>query len=311
MRSLTTYNEKMTYNSNYSLPNTSHAKTTGLAMYYKDYLLKKVFGLYDIVIPDTWDIDYFRYTLFCTGHITTFNEGDTYGVIPQHSSLHGFNVFYRPTKAIVANPNIKGTRELTINEDCTVIKLTPNYKGIWDIIDVYGDLMALCAAGVSTNILNSRLAYVFAAKSKTAAESYKKMFDKIESGDAAVVVDRNLFNDDGSPAWQTFTQNLAQNFIAPQILDCMAAIEKKFDETVGIPSVNEEKKERLITAEAEANNIDTRILADVIYESLLEGITRHNRMFPDYPINISYKYDLGGAIYEQADYTLPDRIGEP
>lgn len=306
---LSTYNEKMTYNSSLALPDKTHVKLTGLAFFYKDYLLKKLFGLYDITMPEVWDRRYFMYTLFCKGYIVTFNEGDKFGVIPQSAGLKGQGVFYQPTGATISNANIVGPRELEIDTDCTVIKLTPNYKGIWDIVDVYGDMLALCASSVSTNILNSRLAYVFTAKSKTAAESFKKMMDTIVQGDPAVVIDKSLMNDDGTPAWQSFTQNLSQNFIAPQILETMNAIEQKFDETVGIPTANTDKKERLNVAEVNVNNVDTRILADVIYDTIKEGIDKHNAMFPDYPMSINYKYDLG-VTYEQTDNVQSDRNGE-
>lgn len=299
MNRFTTYTDKNTYNSEFTIPSTAHVKGTGLANYYKDYLLKKVFGLYKFTLPKSWDGDFFRYALFTKGFIATFDEGERYGVIPQPCNLHGYNVFYRPTRAIITNPCIIKSRDLLIDKECTIIKLTPNYKGIWDIIDFYGDMLALCAASTSTNILNTRLAYVFMAKDKTAAESFKKMFDMIESGDPAVVIDKKLMNDDGSPAWQSFSQNIGQNFIAPQILECMETIEDKFDQTIGIPNANTDKRERLIKAEVESNNIDTRILADVIYDTIKSGIEKHNKMFPDYMMNIEYKYkNLGGELNE-------------
>lgn len=303
------YDYKIQYHANYPIPSTVHVKNTAMANFFKDYLLKKVFGLYDITIPDNWDLDYFRYALFLNGFICTAEYAE-YDVIPQHCTLTGYNVFYRPNKAIVTNPNIVGTHQFIIDKDCTLIKLTPNYKGVCDIIDYYGDMLALCAESAGMNLVNTKLAYVFTAADKTAAESFKKLFDKIQQGDPAVVIDKKLMNDDGSPAWATFSQNLSQNFITPQILEAMNTIENKFDQTVGIPNANTDKRERLISSEVDSNNIDTRILADVIYQTLSDGFKKHNNMFPEYPISIKYKYELGGELYEQRSMDVSDRNGE-
>lgn len=305
----TLYDYKNNYNSNYALPSTTHIKNTGLAMFFKDYLLKKVFGLYDIDLPEVWDVDYVRYALFLNGFIATFDEGVDYGVIPQHGSLTGYNVFYRPDEIIITNPVIKGTRRLKIDVDCTIIKLTPNYKGIYDIVDYYGDLMAICAEGVGMNIVNTKLAYVFTATDKGVAESFKKLFDKIQQGDPAVVIDKKLMNEDGTPAWTTFVQNLQQNFITNDLLEAMNTIENKFDQLVGIPNANTDKRERLISSEVDSNNIDTRILADVIYDTLKKGIDKHNKMFPDYKISIRYKYELGGELNEQRSMVISNWNG--
>lgn len=303
----TDYNYKNLYNTTaVSLPSTVHVKNTGLANFFKDYLLKKLLSQYIITVPKTWDIDYFRYVLFLRGFIVVFDEGDMFGVIPQGAELSGFNVFYRPSTAIITNPVIQGTRELTINEDCSVIKLTPNYKGIWDVIDYYGDILALCAESVGVNLINSHLSYVFTASSKSAAESFKKLYDSVASGEPAVVQDKNLLNDDGSPAWQSFTQNLSQTFITPALLDSMNTIEDQFDSLVGIPNANTDKRERLITDEVNANNADTNLLRDIIFDTVTAGMEAARKMFglSKRELNIKLRYDntnMNGGVDSESN----------
>ena len=279
-----------------SLPSTVHVKESGLTNFFKDYLLKKLLSQYIFKLPKTWDKDYFRYTLFMGGYLAVLDTNE-FGVIPQFGALSGYNVFYRPTNVIVANPCIAGTQERQINVDCTIIKLTPNYKGIWDIIDYYGDMLALCAESVGVNLINTHLAYVFTAANKTAAEAFKKLFDRIASGEPAVVQDKNLLNDDGTPAWQAFNQNLTQVFIAPEILDSMNTIEDQFDSLVGIPNANLDKRERLITDEVNANNADTMLLRDIIFESISEGLDDTRKMFgfTKRDLNVKLRYDETGA----------------
>lgn len=293
------YMWKDIYNSTIvSTPSTVHVKQSGLSNFFKDYLLKKLMSQFIFKLPKRWDIDYFRYNLFIRGYIGVLDTGtDLYGVIPQYGALSGYNVFYRPTRLTVANPSIPNTLERTINENCTIIKLTPNYKGIWDIIDYYGDMLALCAESTGINLINTHLAYVFTAANKSAAEAFKKLFDKIASGEPAVVQDKNLLNDDGSPAWQAFEQNLKQVFIAPDILYCMNTIEDQFDSLVGIPNAHTDKRERMITDEVNANNADTMLLRDIMFESINEGLEATRKMFGFTRRNLDVKlrYDETGA----------------
>lgn len=79
----TDYNYKNLYNSAYvELPSTVHVKNTGLAKFFKDYLLKKLLSQYVITLPKNWDLDYFRYVLFLRGYIVVFDEGDEFGIHP-------------------------------------------------------------------------------------------------------------------------------------------------------------------------------------------------------------------------------------
>lgn len=52
-----------------------------------------------------------------------------------------------------------------------------------------------------------------------------------------------------------------------------------FDTAIGIPNANTDKKERLITDEVNANNTETRTLADLWLETLNTGVKQTNDMF--------------------------------
>ena len=199
-------------------PSTVHCSNTTLVGYFKRYFMNKVMSCYDITIPDSWARNYFQYALFGLGHAAVFDAGKEFGVICQAGSLSGFNVFYQPSRYVFGNPVI-GSRELKIGQDCEVVKILPDYSGLMDAISLYADLMGLCVEGAGVNLVNSKLAYVFAAQNKAAAESFKKLYDKVASGEPMVVIDKSLFNVDGSANWQTFTQNLGQQYITDRILN--------------------------------------------------------------------------------------------
>ena len=270
-------------------PSTIHVKNTGLSWYFKRYLIQKIISVFEFKnIPEHWAKDYFLYTLFVFGYAIVFNT-DKYGVIPQHGTLAGYNVFYRPNKAIVANPLIK-RHELKIGVDCELIRMQPDWCGAWDIVEYYADLMALTSETIAGNLINSKFSYVFAAEDKTSAESLKKLYDQIASGEPAAFADKRLFNDEGAPAWYLFCQNLKQNYIAGDLLEDLAKIDSRFNTEIGIPNVNIAKNSGVSDGEVNANNIDTQSKASLWLETMRESVEKVNDMF-GLDISVSLRYD--------------------
>lgn len=261
-------------------PSTMHANNTGLTRFFAKYLLEKVFSVYEWKFPKEWARDYFMYVLYCWGFISIINT-DKFGVIPQGCGLRGFDVFYRPTHAIITNPLLSGILEPQIGKQCTLIKLQPDYTGCLDLVQFYANMLALCASTAAVNILNSKLSYVFRASNKTQAEAFKKMFDRIASGEPAVFVDRLLQQEDEALGdnWKEFTQDLKANYIAGDILGDMRKWEMEFDTKVGIPNPYTDKKERLIPSEVAANNVDTFSLVQLWLENLKKGCEEARNMF--------------------------------
>lgn len=275
------------YNAGLS-PSTVHCKNTGLVNYYMRYLIQKVISVFEFSgIPEEWALNYFQYVLICRGYIGIIDTA-RYGVIPQECGLSGFDVFYQPNRITVANP-LLDFKELKIGTQCEVIKMQPDYGGILDLVGTYADLMALCLESAGVNLLNSKLSYVFAAGNKTQAESFKKMFDKIATGEAAVFIDKNLFNEDGSRNWDVFFQNLKQNYVTSDILNDMKTLEDQFNTAVGIPNANTQKRERLITDEVNANNVDTEAKISLWIETMRRDMKRVNDMF-GLSLDVRYRF---------------------
>ena len=262
----------------FNQPNVVRTQNTALVHYFRRYLLQKAISVFEWKIPENWERDYFLYTLYCWGFVAVINT-DKYGVIPQGCGLRGYNVQYQPTHAVIANPLLQGLKEPMIGEECEILKLQPDFGGIMDLVNATAEDLALCSESVSMNLVNSKLAYIFTASNKAAGESLKKVYDEVMKGNPAVFADTKLFRNDGSPNWQAFSQNLKQTFIAPEIIDSMHEIEARFDQQIGIPSANRDKKERLTTDEVNVNNVDTYSKCALWLESLKKGCDRVNNMF--------------------------------
>lgn len=266
-------------------PSTIHTQNIALTKFFERYLIDDFLGQWEVKLPETWAYNYTMYTLVYFGFLAVINT-DKFGVIPQHCNLYGFDVMYQPTTAQIINPLIPNAIDARIHRDTELIKLFPDFGGIYDLIQFYAEKMALLSEGIDVNIINSKLSYIIGVDNKSSAETFKKTIDKVTSGEACVVTGKELFSEDGTPMWITFAQNLKQNYIASQQLEDLKKLKLMFDTDVGIPNANTEKKERLTDDEVNSNNVETQTKIELIADSLEESAKRVNKMFGT---NISFK----------------------
>lgn len=292
--------DSISYHNAHFIPNTVHGEST-LSREYFIKLLHKAVSIFEFDgTPETWDMDFFLQVLFLDGKLCVANYGK-FGVLPLNCTLSGYNIFYRPDKCLVTNPCLSKNYELKIGKDCEVIKMKLNYCGIADMLSEYADRLALCTESEAMNLVNSKLSYVFACKNQGSAQSFKKMFDSIQKGDPAVFPDRSLFDKDGNVLWDTFAQNLAQNFIAPDISALKRNIESEFDAELGINNVGKfEKAERMITSEVESDTESREANVETMFRILSESIDKVNAMF-NLNITVKMKYKQEETEYDTSD----------
>ncbi len=281
------------YNSRIS-PSTIHINSQ-IKWYFVRQLLQEVIGLYDFRLPEDWNHDYFKYVLFVNGFISVMKT-DIYGTICQHCTLGGRTIYYAPKYALISNPAFDKSYRLEIGRQCGLIKLKLDYTGVMDIVDYYSDMLALAAESAGLNLQNTKLAYVFMCADKQQAESFKKVFDQISAGNPAGFMDKKLFNDDGSPNWMMFNQNLRNTYIAGDILEDMRKWKQQFCTEVGIPNANTDKKERLIRDEVNANTTETQTKAMLWLDTIRNGMEDCNRLFDlDLDVKLRFTEQEGGS----------------
>lgn len=278
------------YNSAIS-PSTVHCKNTALVNYFSRYLLQKALSIYEFTgLPEEWAANYFKYCIFAFGYLAVFNT-ERYGVICQECTLSDtYTLFRQPNIAIITNPVFKKSLQLKIGKECEIIKLQPDYGNIMDIVSVYADMMALCLETAGINLLNSKTSYIFMSDNKPASESFKKLYDKVASGEPMAVIDKGLLNEDGSKNWDFFLQNVGQNFIVDKVMTALKNLEDQFNTRIGIPNANTQKRERLITDEVKANDVDTHSLVYLWLDTLRDGLERVNKRF-DLNLGVEYRYE--------------------
>jgi hypothetical protein len=248
--------------------------------YYMDELFRKCMSIYKFDgIPDNWDFDYFISILLSLGVICVTDTA--LGVIPLRCSLTGVNVYEHPTTSIIANP-VLGNLERTIDEDCTIIKMSHTYRSdIMPICNKYATLLSECDSSISVNLMNSKVAFVGLCSSKQVAESMKLMYSKISSGEPAVFVKGDQINGDN-----ILYNHVKENFIAGDVQLLKRKLMSEFLTEIGVNNANTDKRERLTDNEVEANDSEIQLNADYWLDNIKEGIEKTNKMFG---LNISVK----------------------
>ena len=291
-------------------PSTFHGSDNALTRYNFKYLFQRALSVFDFNIPEEWEKNFFLNTLYGIGYLIILDT-DEFGKICQFGNIYGYDLYYQPAFATVVNPVFteRGIAnkysDMRIWKDCALLRLSPNYRGIYDICRYYAEMLATAQSSLHVNLLNTKFSYIFGAKNKQQAETLKKLYDNIASGESAVFIDKSLYDENGNLTVATLTQDVASVYIGGNLLNDIRNILNDFDSMVGIPNSNTQKKERLIVDEANMNNFETKALCYVWKEMLDRDIERINKM---YNINLSVEFRKGANEFDSGGDNSVDDV---
>lgn len=272
--------------------------------YWERALFERAMFNIDVTLPDIWQgkvKDFIMFVLFRRGFAMVADSAE-FGKFCQPCEISGYDFYYQPTEAILSNPKL--SRRYKIGKECALLKLTPDYKGVWDIIDRYAEQLSTLDNALNMSLINSKFAWLFGAKNKGAASAIKKAMDRINRGEPLVVYDQRISDDQQSKSepFQYVDFKVKNNYITTDLLADLSTILRDFDTEIGIPTVPYEKKERLVTDEATARQTEAIARATIWIETINESAKDIKELFPD--IDISAK--LRVQPEEGADNELND-----
>lgn len=270
-------------------PKKVDGQRTSRTLFYKEQLLKKVKGQFEIVCPEEWDKDYILNTLLYFGFFTVTDTPA--GVLPLKCGLYGINYFGNPTKVIIAVPVLE-QMERVIDTDCVLyfLERTPakTYYSIVKLLDIYAEKLASCDAAIDVNLMNSRMAYMAEAETKAQAETIKKLYDDVTEGNPLVVYRKDAISGEGL---KMFFGNVKNTFVSDMIQDEKRAIINEFLTEIGINNANTDKRERLNADEVNANN-EELALNIAHWKSNLDVCNKKvKNMFPEINFSINLRFD--------------------
>ena len=265
-------------------------------------LYQRVYAGFRPKNPAFWNERYFKNVLLTDGFLTIFKT-DMYGIVPQISTPTGKRgLFLEPTEMLVSQPLVKQTSE--IGKTCEVIHLTPDWCGVWDIIEHWGLRLSMAFTSLDVALINCRAALIGAGKNKSATETIKALYEKLSAGESLLVYDKALKTDsldDSDPLW-TLAVDVKNNYIVDKLLKDIQTIVEEFDREIGIAAIGE-KKERMITDEVSQLTADSVARSECWFECLSRSYDRVNALFPE--LDLSFEMTYGGEthVYERGQYT--------
>lgn len=272
--------------------------------FWERALFQRAQSVLDFTVPKEWDgkvKDFFLYCLFKYGYIA-ISENDKFGKFFQPCTLSGFDFYYQPTKAIIANPMYSA--ELEIGKEVELLKLTPDYMGAWDIIWYYAEKLSILDNAINMSLINNKFAFFLGARNKGAGQALKKMLDLINQGEPAVVYDMKLLNDPTDkemPFQQWQRDNLKNSYLTTDQLMDFQTLLNNFDAEIGIPTIPYQKKERMVTDEANARAYDAKARSITWFNTLTSSIEEIKKLYPSLDLSVVLHYDETEGTPEDID----------
>lgn len=266
--------------------------------YWVRSLFQRALSSFVFETPDEWEgstRDFFLHCLFRIGYVGIFYNSK-YGYMWQPGTLKDYNVYYQFTTFHVNNAYDKSiSKDYKIGRDCEILKSTPDFRGLWDIVIRYAEMLSTLDNAINMSLINNKFAFILGAKNKQSAEALKKMLDKINQGDPAVIFDM-LITDDPKSKDLPFTfwdRDLKKSYLTSDQLTDLQTILCQFDSEVGISTLPyQEKKERLNVAETESKKTDCKARATVWLECMQSCIEKIKKLYPDIKLSVMLRSDL-------------------
>lgn len=241
-------------------------------------------------LPEGWSDDFFHLCLYAFGYVAVFETarqdlskyGDG-GIVFQPCTLGGYDFYYQPKWVQVTNPMYE--KRLYVGKDCEILKLTPDFRTTYDIIDFYATRLAELSKSIMMSIINSKAGFILTAENEAQSALLKKVYDKLQAGEPLVVykADETKNNEEivpvGKEPFSAWTQELGKNYVLDKLLADMNTLLDSFYCEIGLPVSPTEKKERLITSEAQFGLAQSQARISCWYRTIEESLTLINKHF--------------------------------
>lgn len=279
---------------------------SSFAFYYRQLYMKlySVFRFADI--PEIQDLDFLQETVFRDGVMACFTPRNSAFPILMNGSPTGYNMFYHPSQFIVTNP-VLGNYTLTIGVDCELLDLghvNGDFYSFDPLVVRYASLLASIDGSLNMTLMNSRVAQVFTSDSNATLKTMQKIYDDVSEGKPAVFLAKGLRDD---VEMKPYFNNVKNTYIGTELLQDRQTIMNQFLTEIGINNANTQKRERLITAEADSNQGEVKAIVDEVLDRMNICFDKINAMFgTNMSVSLNTKV-VGDSIMEGSEEDVTNR----
>lgn len=215
------------------------------------------------------------------------------------AGFSGQDPYNQPTKAIVNNPALKNNTTYTIGENCIVIKNDDMKQGLNGIYEYYGQRLIENQITMLMTDYNLRMPFTISSSDDQTTQSAKMYLKKIIDGSLGVIGEQKLFK-----ALSVTPTNSKQTATFSDLYGYQQFIIAQLNNTIGLATNNNMKRERLTTNEIEVNKNASYPLVDNMLKNRQQAVAAINEMF-DADISVEYS-SIWRGINDNSDNTISD-----
>lgn len=253
----------------------------GLLKQFKENQLNKSLTMFEWKnLPDTIPLVELEKMLQINGYaIIAKYQNNVYAF---QGGFTGQDMYNRPTQVIINNPALKMNETYTINEDCVVIMNDDMKQGLIKIYEYFGQRLIENQITMLMTDYNLRMPFTISSSDDQTTQSAKDYLNKIIDGSLGVIGEQKLFK-----ALSVTPTNTKQTATFSDLYGYQQFILAQLNNTIGLATNNNMKRERLTTNEIEINKNASYPLVDNMLRNRQQAVEKINDMFD---LNISVEY---------------------
>lgn len=245
----------------------------GLLKQFKENQLNKSLTMFEWQnLPDTLPMVELEKMLQINGYaIIAKYQNNIYAF---NGGFSGQDPYNRPTQVIINNPALKMNETYTINEDCIVIMNDDMKQGLIKIYEYFGQRLIENQITMLMTDYNLRMPFTISSSDDQTTQSAKDYLNKIIDGSLGVIGEQKLFK-----ALSVTPTNTKQTATFADLYGYQQFIIAQLNNTIGLATNNNMKRERLTTNEIEVNKNASYPLVDNMLRNRQQAVEKINEMF--------------------------------
>ena len=213
------------------------------------------------------------------------------------AGFSGQDPYNQPTKAIVNNPALKNNTTYTIGEDCIVIKNDDMKQGLNGIYEYYGQRLIENQITMLMTDYNLRMPFTISSSDDQTTQSAKMYLKKIIDGSLGVIGEQKLVK-----ALSVTPTNSKKTATFADLYGYQQFIIAQLNNTIGLATNNNMKRERLTTNEIEVNKNASYPLVDNMLKNRQQAVDAINEMF-NTDVSVEYS-SIWRGINDDSDNSI-------
>ena len=199
--------------------------------------------------------------------------------------------YNQPTKAIINVPALNFNQTLDINKNCVLIKNDDLQVGLLPSILKHGTLAIENEITMLLADYNARIQTLISAGTDQTIQDAQKYINQIVDGNLSIIGENAFYQDLKT---HNPSQNSKENF--QDLIAYEQFIKSDLYNELGLSSLNNMKKERLITSEVDSESDQIYPYVDNMLRNRKDGINMVNKLF-----NGKIQVDFGSTWKDKAD----------